>query len=183
MNTTTNTPLTMSSREIAELVGSRHDHVRVAIQRLAQRKVIALPAMREKPTEGRPSLEYVFIGVMGKRDSIIVVAQLSPEFTARLVDRWQELEEQVSRPQFTVPTTFADALRLAADAEEARQKLEVENKRLAPMAAVGERAVEHSSIAAPSLFGPQEVTGGRLAISGTRLQKTTNLVHGLPIAS
>jgi anti-repressor protein len=27
-----------------------------------------------------------------KRDSYVVVAQLSPEFTARLVDRWQELE-------------------------------------------------------------------------------------------
>ena len=30
-----------------------------------------------------------------KRDSFVVVAQLSPEFTARLVDRWQELEAQV----------------------------------------------------------------------------------------
>ncbi|EOD9048659.1 DNA-binding protein, partial [Klebsiella quasipneumoniae] len=35
----------------------------------------------------------------GKRDSIIVVAQLSPEFTARLVDRWKELEEERSRPK------------------------------------------------------------------------------------
>jgi phage regulator Rha-like protein len=28
-----------------------------------------------------------------------VVAQLSPEFTARLVDRWKELEEERSRPK------------------------------------------------------------------------------------
>jgi hypothetical protein len=35
---------------------------------------------------------YRFTGEQGKRDSIVVVAQLSPEFTARLVDRWQELE-------------------------------------------------------------------------------------------
>ena len=35
---------------------------------------------------------YVFEGEQGKRDSIVVVAQLSPEFTARLVDRWRELE-------------------------------------------------------------------------------------------
>lgn len=48
--------------------------------------------MEEKPTAGRPAVEYVFSGEQGKRDSIIVVAQLSPEFTARLVDRWQELE-------------------------------------------------------------------------------------------
>jgi len=39
---------------------------------------------------------YVFSGDQGKRDSIIVVAQLSPEFTARLVDRWQELESGLS---------------------------------------------------------------------------------------
>ncbi|KAF1014473.1 MAG: hypothetical protein GAK31_01958 [Stenotrophomonas maltophilia] len=39
---------------------------------------------------------YLFTGDQGKRDSIIVVAQLSPEFTARLVDRWQELEAKVA---------------------------------------------------------------------------------------
>ena len=37
--------VTMSSREIAELVGSRHDNVRVTIERLAARGVIELPAM------------------------------------------------------------------------------------------------------------------------------------------
>ncbi|MEV2054534.1 Rha family transcriptional regulator, partial [Pseudomonas aeruginosa] len=66
---------TMTSREIADLVGSRHDNVRVTIERLAERGVIALPAMQEKPTAGRPTQEYVFTGDQGKRDSIIVVAQ------------------------------------------------------------------------------------------------------------
>lgn len=105
----------MSSREIAELVGSRHDNVRVTIERLAERGVIALPALQEKKTAGRPSIEYVFSGENGKRDSIIVVAQLSPEFTARLVDRWQELEQQQA-PR--IPQNFAEALRLAADQAE-----------------------------------------------------------------
>ncbi len=107
--------VTMSSREIAELVGSRHDNVRVTIERLAERGVIALPALQEKKTAGRPSIEYVFSGENGKRDSIIVVAQLSPEFTARLVDRWQELEQQQA-PR--IPQNFAEALRLAADQAE-----------------------------------------------------------------
>lgn len=102
MNDLTNMPgagqQTMSSREIAELVESRHDNVRVTIERLAERGVIALPAMQEKASGGRPSREYVFCGEKGKRDSIVVVAQLSPEFTARLVDRWQELEEQAREP-------------------------------------------------------------------------------------
>ncbi|QDS15766.1 phage antirepressor KilAC domain-containing protein [Xanthomonas arboricola] len=97
----------ITSREIAELVESRHDNVRVAIERLAERGVIALPAAQEKPTGGRPSLAYLFTGEQGKRDSIVVVAQLSPEFTARLVDRWQELERRVAAP--------ADPLALLAD--------------------------------------------------------------------
>ena len=33
-----------------------------------------------------------------KRDSYIIVAQLSTEFTARLVDRWQELESAQAMP-------------------------------------------------------------------------------------
>jgi len=111
--------VTMSSREVAELVGSRHDNVRVAIERLAERRVIALPAMQEKPTAGRPAIEYVFAGERGKRDSIIVVAQLSPEFTAALVDRWQALEAQQA-PR--IPETLAEALRLAADQAEQIEK-------------------------------------------------------------
>jgi phage antirepressor YoqD-like protein len=35
---------------------------------------------------------------IGKRDSYVIVAQLSPEFTARLVDRWQELEARAAQP-------------------------------------------------------------------------------------
>ncbi|VVE07001.1 phage antirepressor KilAC domain-containing protein [Pandoraea sputorum] len=103
---------TMSSREIAELVESRHDNVKVTIERLVARGVIASPASQEKATAGRPATEYL----IGKRDSFVVVAQLSPEFTARLVDRWQELEGRLVAPQ--VPRTFVEALRLAANQAE-----------------------------------------------------------------
>ncbi|WIX60127.1 Rha family transcriptional regulator [Escherichia coli] len=93
----------MTSIEIAELVGSRQDNVKISIERLAKSGVIQLPALQvfEKINNLglRRSVEaYVFEGEQGKRDSIIVVAQLSPEFTARLVDRWRELEEQVRQP-------------------------------------------------------------------------------------
>lgn len=86
---------TMSSREIAELVGSRHDKVRQSIERLAERGVIGLPPLGEYLDRlGRPATEYR----IGKRDSYVIVAQLSPEFTARLVDRWQELEAMAPQP-------------------------------------------------------------------------------------
>lgn len=87
--TTGEGPVTMSSREIAELVSSRHDKVKQSIERLAERGVISLPPLGEYlDALGRKATEYR----IGKRDSYVIVAQLSPEFTARLVDRWQELE-------------------------------------------------------------------------------------------
>lgn len=87
--------LSITSNEISQMVESRHDKVKQSIERLAQRGVISLPPMGEKATAGRPVAFYIFSGDQGKRDSIIVVAQLSPEFTARLVDRWQQLEIKV----------------------------------------------------------------------------------------
>lgn len=84
---------TMSSREISDLVEKRHDNVKRTIETLIEQGVIASPQIEEKATAGRPATEYVFAGEQGKRDSIVVVAQLSPQFTARLVDRWQELEQ------------------------------------------------------------------------------------------
>ncbi|WP_341706508.1 phage antirepressor KilAC domain-containing protein [Halopseudomonas sp.] len=114
MLSNTRSELTMSSEEIAELLGARHDNVRRTIQRLANRHVFPLPPAEEKPaTGGRPGLVYH----VSKRDSYVVVAQMSPEFTARLVDRWQELEDQqTARP--AIPQTLPEALRLAADLAE-----------------------------------------------------------------
>jgi phage regulator Rha-like protein len=109
MNILAASPVTMSSREIADLVDSRHDKVKQSIQRLADRGVIDLPPLGEYlDSLGRKATEYR----IGKRDSYVIVAQLSPEFTARLVDRWQELEEQKAP---SLPQNFAEALRLAAD--------------------------------------------------------------------
>ena len=87
----------MTSLEIAELVGKRHDNVKRTVETLIKNGVITSPQIEEKPTAGRPVSYCVFEGEQGKRDSIVVVAQLCPEFTARLVDRWMELEEQVKQ--------------------------------------------------------------------------------------
>lgn len=111
-------PLTMSSREIMDLLGSRHDNVKVTIERLAAKGVIPSPAMQDfKNINGVTGKEYR----LDKRSSLIVVAQLSPEFTAKVVDRWQELEGALKQPakpaasEFPIPQTFAEALMLAAN--------------------------------------------------------------------
>ncbi|HDR8924534.1 TPA: phage antirepressor KilAC domain-containing protein [Burkholderia vietnamiensis] len=109
--------LTMSSREIADLVESRHDSVMRTIERLADRGVVTLPPLVEVSNPGLGP-KTIRVYQVGKRDSYVIVAQLSPEFTARLVDRWQELEQYAANASPAVPQTFADALRLAADQQE-----------------------------------------------------------------
>lgn len=109
----------MTSLEIAELVETEHRNVKLSIERLIKRGVIRDTPMTnlEKINNlGLPSKVglYVFSGEQGKRDSIIVVAQLCPEFTARLVDRWQELENK----QPKIPQTYAESLRALADTHE-----------------------------------------------------------------
>ncbi|MEG2816633.1 MAG: Rha family transcriptional regulator [Comamonas sp.] len=83
----------MSSREIAELLECRHDNVKRTIERLLLKNVITQPPLEDecyKDGSGRTVVTAVYH--VGKRDSYVIVAQLSPEFTAALVDRWQALE-------------------------------------------------------------------------------------------
>ncbi|MDR3027236.1 MAG: phage antirepressor KilAC domain-containing protein [Acinetobacter sp.] len=115
----------MTSLEISELVEKRHDNVKRTIETLVNHGVITSPQIEEKPTAGRPSVFFVFTGEQGKRDSIIVVAQLCPEFTARLVDRWQELEAQVVQPIFDISNPYH---LLQAIETQAKQNIELTQK-------------------------------------------------------
>ncbi|HBN5194834.1 phage antirepressor KilAC domain-containing protein [Escherichia coli] len=137
----------MTSIEISELVGSRHDKVKQSIERMAARGVIRNPPMVVFEKINNLGLlrgveAYVFEGEQGKRDSIIVVAQLSPEFTARLVDRWRELEEAA----VNIPKTLPEALRLAADLAEQKMQLENQLAIAAPKVEFADRVGEASGI-------------------------------------
>ena len=82
----TNAAQTMTSREIADLLESRHDNVKRSIERLANAGAIGLPPFVNVKNDNNQTVkEYVIC----KRDTYVVVAQMSPEFTCRLVDRWQ----------------------------------------------------------------------------------------------
>ena len=127
---------TMSSLEIAKLVDSRHDKVKQSIERLASRNVISLPpfgvVVSQKNNREYETEVYLFSGEKGKRDSIVVVAQLSPEFTARLVDRWHELENHYTESavqEIVLPKDYLSALKALVESEESKQialqKLEI----------------------------------------------------------
>lgn len=104
----------MLSSDISIITNIRLDSVKRTIERLAERHVIALPPKVEKPTAGRTSTEYVFTGEKGKLDSITVVAQLCPEFTAAIVKRWYELEQQTPTFDISNPLHLLQAIEVQA---------------------------------------------------------------------
>ena len=104
------TSATMSSREIAELVGKQHSNIKISAERLAEKGVIGTLATQEFNHNGNTYTEYL----LNKRDSLIVVAQNCPEFTARIIDRWQELEATVNNHVTPCVTEDPAVARLAA---------------------------------------------------------------------
>lgn len=114
--------LTMSSREIAELTGKRHDHVMRDIEKILDELKI-----------GRPTFGGTYISKQNKvlpcynlpkRETLILVSGYSVELRAKIIDRWQELENQLSKNSLQLPD-FSDpiaAARAWADAKEAEKK-------------------------------------------------------------
>ena len=115
------TPLTMSSREIAELVEARHNDVIATIERLFGKGLLrSSRKTRRESTGGRPIDVYDLV----ERDTYLVVAGYSDEYRAKVVDRWQELEVKASRPvQPTValPHDYISALEHLLESKKAEQ--------------------------------------------------------------
>lgn len=131
--------VTMSSLEISELVNSRHTDVRRSIERLMQKGVISgAPMAFVENINNLGKSVKVKTYHLGKRDSYVVVAQLSPEFTGALVDRWQELESGLS--SHTLPASYKEALIALVIAEEEKERLSVERDRaIVTKAWIGEK--------------------------------------------
>lgn len=111
--------LTMTSREISDLVNSRHADVIKSIDKLSEKEVIQEYTAEPYTSNQNGQIYYEYR--VTKRDSYVIVAQFSPEFTAALVDRWQALEDNNIQklPDFNNPV---EAARAWADAKESELK-------------------------------------------------------------
>lgn len=115
--------ITMSSREIAELTGKRHSHVmrdiRTMLDGLGENTEPKFGSSYKDQT-GRKLPCYQ----LPKRETLILVSGYSVELRARIIDRWQEIENQLSKNSLQLPD-FSDpiaAARAWADAKEAEKK-------------------------------------------------------------
>lgn len=114
--TKSDSPITMTTREIAELLGKSHSNIKISAERMQATGIIGTLAAQEFEHNGNRYIEYR----MEKRDSLVLVAQNSPEFTARIVDRWQELEAAVKKPAQPAELSRMDILTIAMEAEKGR---------------------------------------------------------------
>ncbi|WP_273790030.1 Rha family transcriptional regulator, partial [Bartonella sp. ML70XJBT] len=95
---------TMSSREIAELCDKRHDHVMRDIKKMLEE----LYSENTAPKFGVSDFAGVYKDSTGrtlpcynlpKRECLILVSGYSTALRAKIIDRWQELEKQVTPAQ------------------------------------------------------------------------------------
>lgn len=125
--TTATQPLTMSSKEIAELTGKEHRNVlrdiRAMLAKLhGEGGVLSFENTHRNEQNGQA---YPIFN-LPKRETLILVSGYSVELRACIIDRWQELEQQQAKPTPVAELSRLDILRLAMESEEARIKAEAE---------------------------------------------------------
>lgn len=152
---TLNTVLTMSSADIAELTNKQHSNVIRVIESLLQNKVIACPQIEEQAyNKGLNKVGYRKVYHLAKRDTLVLVAQLSPEFTAKVIDRWQELESKTTLTVFGQDTSTHRGALLALVAS--IDKLEAQAPKVAYFDALVDRnLLTNVRDTAKELFLPQ----------------------------
>ena len=119
----------MSSREIAELTGKRHDHVMVDIRNMLNSLGLHAPEFSGTYKNERGNTYECFN--LPKDLTITLVSGYNVQMRYAITKRWMELEAQQA-PK--LPTTFAEALRLAAELEEQKETLRLQNEAMKPAA-------------------------------------------------
>lgn len=130
---TTNAALTMSSREIAELTGKEHKNVLADIRKMLGELGEAaadFSATAQVPGPNN-SVRTVEVFNLPKDLTITLVSGYNVQMRYAITKRWMELEAQQA-PR--IPQTFAEALRLAAEMEEQKEALRLQNEALKPAA-------------------------------------------------
>lgn len=133
-----NNELMMSSREIADLTGKRHDNVMADI-----RKMLAEIQSPEKLGDYKDSKGRTYpMLLLNKEECLCLISGYSIKLRMAIIKRWQELESQ----QPIIPQTLPEALRLAADLAEQKQIVEQQLAIAAPKAEFVDKYVQATGL-------------------------------------
>lgn len=126
---------TMSSLQIAEITGKRHDAILRDIKNLLKQDVDAHNFVgveyTDKKGEKRPCYELT------KKGCLILASGYNARLRERIIDRWEELETEKQQGGFAIPQSFSEALQLAADQarqiEEQQKAIEQKDARISKL--------------------------------------------------
>ena len=110
-----NSPLTMSSREIAELMGKEHRNVMRDIRNMllelhGEGGVLSFEHTYTNPQNGQ---EYP-VFMLPKRETLILVSGYKLALRAKIIDRWAELEAGKAAPAApALPSPAVEAMQFA----------------------------------------------------------------------
>ena len=107
LQTISNQPLTMSSREIAELTEKQHGHVKRDIEKMCLD--INHPNLESSKYTHRGSTYEQYH--LDKDLTLCLISGYNAKLRMAIIKKWQEIENKHPK----IPTNFAEALQLAAD--------------------------------------------------------------------
>lgn len=149
-----NNDLTMSSREIAELTGKRHDHVKRDIEKMLSDLGEDIPKFGGIYFDGmnRKQTEYL----LDEDFTLCLTSGYSVQQRMAIIRRWKELEsKQPQLPDFSNPV---EAARAWADAIESEQQ-----------------AKQELALNAPAIDFAKRITGAKKGVKLGNFAKTIGL--------
>ena len=121
--------LSMSTREIAELTGKRHDNVLADFRDMCEALELGLLSFQDTYIHQQNGQTYIHY-VLPKDLTTTLVSGYSIPMRHKIVQRWMELE--AAKPSFAIPTTLVEALRLALEGAEKLEAAMVQVESMKP---------------------------------------------------
>ena len=122
---------TMTSLEIAEVTGKRHDSILRDIRNILSQGVDAHNFVETSYTDKSNRQQKCY--TLTKKGCLILASGYDVILREKIINRWEELETK-ERSQYQVPQSFAEALMLAAkqqeQIEEQQRQLEENSKEI-----------------------------------------------------
>lgn len=154
---------TMSSREIAELTGKEHRHVRRDIQIMCEQLKIDESRFGHTYVDSMNRNQYEYL--LDQETSLCLVAGYSAPLRMAIIKRWKELEDQALKPQLPDFTNPVEAARAWANEVEAKQLAQEQLQLAAPKVEYYDRVADvHNYMNATTV-------GQKVGLSGTALNK------------
>lgn len=118
----------MSSLQIAEITGKRHDAILRDIRALLEQGVAAHNFVETSYTDKSNRQSPCFN--LTKKGCLILASGYNALLREKIIDRWEELETEKANGGFKVPQSYSEALALAA---EQQKQIEQKDKTIAKL--------------------------------------------------